>query len=298
MFNKKLITMFFVLFLLGMLISGTVFASDKVEDAVNNYFANLPADNAMIGHDTFVEKVRADEELFILDIRQADDYNESHIKGAINLPWGPDAIAENLDKLPGDETIFVYCYSAQTANQTVALLNFAGFEAKSVKFGWNLGISKLDGYEDITETTTNELGDATPYKVDPEIESAIKDYYKGLADVNDTMFKNYIISEDMLNMMIDGEEDITILSVRQASDYTEGHIPGAINIAWAEGMHEYFPQLPDGKIVVYCYTGQTAGQVVAGLKILGYDAVSLNGGMGTPANKPYGWANKGFEVVQ
>ncbi|MCJ7688748.1 MAG: sulfurtransferase, partial [Clostridiaceae bacterium] len=40
----------------------------------------------------------------------------------------------------------------------------------------------------------------------------------------------------------------------------------------------------------------TAGQTVAGLKMLGYDAVSLNGGMGTDSNAPSGWANKGFPV--
>ena len=54
----------------------------------------------------------------------------------------------------------------------------------------------------------------------------------------------------------------------------------------------------DKTIVVYCYTGQTAGQAVAGLRLMGFDAVSLNAGMGTTANAPAGWANKGFPVVQ
>ena len=298
--RKSLFLMMIVLLLIGLLGSGSVLAvSAEVEEAVNDYFANLPKDNAMIAQDAFIEMVNAGQDLFILDIRQADVYNQGHIKGAVNLPWGPDAIAENLDKLPVDETIYVYCYTAQTANQTVALLNFAGFEAKSVKFGWNLGITRVDGYKAVVETTVNELSGTTPYKVDPEIKSAIVNYYKGLADVNSTMFKNYKISEDILKMMIDAEEDITILSIRQASAFTEGHIPGAINIPWGQGMEEYFGQLPEGKkIVVYCYTGQTAGQAVAGLRMLGYDAVSLNGGMGTPANKPYGWSNKGHEVVQ
>ena len=49
---------------------------------------------------------------------------------------------------------------------------------------------------------------------------------------------------------------------------------------------------------MYCYTGQTAGQATAALRLLGYDAVSLNGGMGTAANAPSGWANKGFPVVK
>jgi rhodanese-related sulfurtransferase len=296
---KFLISIFVVLSSL-LLVTGVVFAaSAAVEDAVNNYFANLPADNGMIGEKAFIEKVNSGEDLFILDIRQADVYNEGHIKGAINLPWGPEAIPAALDKLPGDRTIYVYCYTAQTANQTVALLNFAGFTAKSVRFGWNLGITKVDGYETAVETKANQLGAVTDYKVDPDIKAALVDYYAGLAEVSDTMFKNYKISEDMLKMALDSGSDLLVLSVRQPGDYAKGHIEGAINIPWGAGMEEYFGQLPeDQKIVVYCYTGQTAGQTVAGLRMLGYDAVSLNGGMGTAANDPYGWSNKGYEVVQ
>ena len=299
MFNKKLCSLLIaVILLVGLLGSVSVFAvSDEVEEAVNCYFANLPSNNHKISQVDFVDKVKAGEDLFVLDIRQPDVYNNAHIKGAVNLPWGPDTIPANLDKLPAGETLYVYCYSGQTAGQTVALLNFAGFDAKSVNLGWNLGISGVDGYEAATETEVNKLAGATSYKVDPEIKLAITDYYKGLADVKSTMFKNYKVGEETLKMMIDAEQDITLLSIRQRDAFSEGHIAGAINIPWAEGMQEYFGQLPDNKIVVYCYTGQTAGQTVAGLKMLGYDAVSLNGGMGMACNSPKGWTNKGFDVV-
>jgi rhodanese-related sulfurtransferase len=299
--KKRRILLSMALVVMALLVvSSSAFAvSDAVEDAVNGYFANLPEDNAMIGEEAFVEKLKAGEDLFILDIRQPDVYNEGHVKGAVNLPWGPDAIADNLDKLPADETIYVYCYTGQTANQTVGLLNFAGFETKSVRFGWNLGISRVEGYEDIVETSSNELGEATDYEINPEIKTAVVDYYKGLADVSDSIYKNYKISEDMLKMALDSDADMMVVSVRQANAYAEGHIEGAVNIPWGAGMEQYFGQLPqDKKLVVYCYTGQTAGQTVAGLRMLGYDAVSLNGGMGTSANEPYGWSNKGYEVVQ
>jgi len=293
----NLFSLFLVLVLLTGLTVSCLAVSVKVENAVNNYFGNLPKDNGMIAQDKFIEKVKAGEDLFILDIRQPDVYNEGHIKGAVNVPWGKD-FANCLDKLPIDQPVYVYCYTAQTANQTVALLNFAGFEAKSVRFGWNLGISKVEGYEAAVETTSNEFEGTTPYQINPELKSAIDAYYQGLADVDNTMFKNYKISEEMLKMLIDAEQDIIILSIRQSSAYAEGHIPGALNIPWGQGMQEYFGQLPEGKIVVYCYTGQTAAQVTAGLRMLGYDAVSLNGGMGTPANNPYGWSNRGYEVVK
>lgn len=274
--------------------------SNVVEEVVMDYFAALPKDNNMIREDLFVEKVKAGEDLFILDIRQEDVYNQGHVKGAILLPWGPTAIPENLDQLPQDKTIYVYCYTAQTANQTVALLHFAGFDAKSVRFGWNLGITKVEGYEAIVETKPNKLNQVTPAKIDPQIRSAHDQYYAGLAEVKETIFKNYKLSEDILSMLVENEdESIFILSIRQTKDFVEGHIPGAVNIPWGPGMEESFSQLPkDKKIVVYCYTGQTAGQAVAGLRMLGYDAVSLNGGIGTSKNRPYGWSNKGYEVVQ
>ncbi|MGP3779048.1 rhodanese-like domain-containing protein [Halanaerobium saccharolyticum] len=297
--KRILLSMAIVMMALLVVSSSALAVSDAVEDAVNGYFANLPEDNGMIGEEAFVEKVKAGEDLFVLDIRQPDVYNEGHVKGAVNVPWGPEAIPAALDKLPGDETIYVYCYTAQTANQTVALLNFAGFEAKSVRFGWNLGITQVDGYEEIVETEAHELGGATDYEINSDVKAAIEDYYAGLADVSDSMYKNYKIAEDMLKMAIDSDADMMVVSIRQPGAFAEGHIEGAVNIPWGAGMEQYFGQLPqDQKLVVYCYTGQTAGQAVAGLRMLGYDAVSLNGGMGTDANAPLGWANQGYEVVQ
>ncbi|PTV98257.1 rhodanese-related sulfurtransferase [Halanaerobium saccharolyticum] len=297
--KRILLSMAIVMMALLVVSSSALAVSDAVEDAVNGYFANLPEDNGMIGEEAFVEKVKAGEDLFVLDIRQPDVYNEGHVKGAVNVPWGPDAMPAALDKLPGDETIYVYCYTAQTANQAVALLNFAGFEAKSVRFGWNLGISQVDGYEEIVETEANELGGATDYEINSDVKAAIEDYYAGLADVSDSMYKNYKIAEDMLKMAVDSDADMMVVSIRQPGAFAEGHIEGAVNIPWGAGMEQYFGQLPqDQKLVVYCYTGQTAGQAVAGLRMLGYDAVSLNGGMGTDANAPLGWANQGYEVVQ
>lgn len=275
----------------------TTAKTDVVADAVNGYFANMPADVYKIPEKDFVEKVKANEDMFILDIRLADVYAKGHIKGAVNAPWGT-AISDNLDKLPKDKTIMVYCYTGQTAGQTVALLNMAGFKAKSVNLGWDLGISKVDGVKDVTETKVNDFAKVEALEIKPEIKTAIENYLKGLDTVKSTNFKNYKISEDDAKKLVDAKDSsVVFLSVRSAEDYAKGHIAGATNIPWAKGMQEKFSTLPkDKKIIVYCYTGQTAGQTVAGLKMLGYDAVSLNGGMGTKANAPAGWANKGFAV--
>lgn len=271
-------------------------SEEIVTEAVNGYFANMPKDIYKIKQDAFLDKVANGEDMFVLDIRQAADYEKGHVKGAFNAPWGP-AIAESLANIPADKTVYVYCYSGQTAGQAVATLNMAGFNAKSVNLGFNFGISKVDGYEAFIETAVNEFGDKAT-EIKPAIQEALTAYYAGLADVKETIYKNYKISEASLRNLIDnGDDSIYILSIRSEEDYSAGHIAGAEQMSFGKGMQENFASLPTDKtIVVYCYTGQTAGQTTAGLRLLGFDAVSLNGGMGMSINAPLGWANKGYPV--
>ncbi|WP_018306901.1 rhodanese-like domain-containing protein [Desulfitobacterium hafniense] len=269
-----------------------------VQEAAEAYFAKMPADVYKIPEKDFIAKVKANEEMFIMDVRQAKDYEAGHIKGAVNIPWG-EAIAQNLVNLPKDKTIMVYCYTGQTAGQTVALLNVAGFNAKSVNLGWTLGISKVEGVADVTETTANAVP-AGKTEIKPEIQTAITDYFSKMAELKGTTYANYKISEDDAKKALDAKDpSVMFLSARKAEDFDKGHIEGAINLPFAKGMQAYFDILlpKDKKIIVYCYTGQTAGQTTAILRLLGYDAVSLNSGMGMPSTGDAGWTNKGFPVV-
>ncbi len=273
--------------------------AEVLQGAIDEHFSALSANgNYMIGQADFLEKVRAGEDMLILDIRRADDYAKGHIKGAVNVPWGP-AIAKSIDFLPTDKPVMVYCYSGQTANQANALLNFIGVDSKSVKYGWNFGISKVEGFDDVVTTEASQFPGKTGIEVNSVLRETFVDYFEGLADVSGTMYASNIISEENAKKIVDAKDDnVYILSIRQEKDYNEGHIAGAELISWGDGMQKKFSSLPtDKKIIVYCYSGQTAGQTVAGLRVLGYDAVSLKGGMGTGGNDPLGWGNKGYPVV-
>ncbi len=135
----------------------------------------------------FIEKVKANDDMVVVDIRTADDYKKGHVKGAYNAPWGP-AIAENITKIAQDKEVFIYCYSGQTAGQAVMTLNLAGINARSVNLGFKFGISKVEGYEAVIEETENTFGSET-YDVPQEVQDALTVYYNGLADVKETTFK-------------------------------------------------------------------------------------------------------------
>jgi rhodanese-related sulfurtransferase len=269
-----------------------------MEKLILEYFRQMPDNRYKIDQVEFIEKVKASEEMTILDIRRPEDYEKGHIIGAINMPFGP-AIAEGLKYIPEGKPVFVYCYTGQTAGQAVLTMNIAGIYARSVNLGWDLGIVRVEGYEELVTGNLTYLSESVR-TIDPMVQAEVTKYYDGLSAVSDTPFRNYKISEeDVLSIAERKDEDFIILSIRRAVEFRSEHIEGAVNIPFGNETADGFSILPkDKKIIVYCYTGQTSGQVTAGLRILGYDAVSMNAGMGTKGNYPYGWMNKGYPIVR
>ena len=304
--KKFLFVLLFVLFVAGFAFangqeeaSSVAAPATSIDDVVAAYYAGMPSHIYKIGQADFVEKVKAGTEMTVLDLRRSDDYAKAHIKGAINVPWGP-ALAEKLSFVPQEGEVYIYCYSGQTAGQAVMLLNAAGVPARSVNLGWNFGISKVDGVAAVTGTESNSFDTSMTYPVDPAVFEAYTAYYDEFATTKGTPFASNIVSEENAKKIHDAKDPgVVFVSIRKPEDYAKGHIEGASNISFGTGMYDMFASLPsDKKIIIYCYSGQTAGQTVAALKLLGYDAVSLKGGMGVGANKPLGWVNQGYPVVQ
>ncbi len=267
-------------------------AVNTVAVAAEAYFGEYPG-SRIIPADKVFAAMDADEDFLVLDIRRAADYEKGHIKGAVNAPWGP-AIADALNWLPDDKPVYVNCYSGQTAGQAVAALNVAGIQASSIKYGWNLGISKTEGYDTYIDMVNVMSPDASGVKYDADIKMAVESYFKAIPDGGSN-----IIPAAKLKELMDAEEEMTVVSIRQADAYSEGHIEGAINIPFGAGMQTQFAQLPkDEKVYVYCYSGQTAGQTVGIMRLLGIDAVSVKSGMGTAGTGGSGWSNEGLSTVQ
>ena len=67
--------------------------------------------------------IQEDEDINIVDVRAAEDYEEGHIPGAVNLPQ---ARWETLEGLQRDKTNIVYCYSHVCHLAAKAAVEFAG----------------------------------------------------------------------------------------------------------------------------------------------------------------------------
>ena len=89
-----------------------------------------------------------------------------------------------------------------------------------------------------------------------------------------------ITMEEAVTMM-EEETEYTILDVRTAQEYSEKHIPGAINIANESIGTEDIPELPDKEqlILVYCRSGNRSKQASEKLVKLGYTNIVEFGGI-------------------
>ncbi|WP_366922533.1 hypothetical protein MFMK1_002995 [Metallumcola ferriviriculae] len=108
----------------------------------------------------------------------------------------------------------------------------------------------------------------------------------------------YKITSDEVKDLLDSGtlEDYLVLDITGHDHYAEGHIQGAIDIPFAElGQNlDLIATNAKGKkaVLVVCWTGQTAGQTVAVLNMLGINARSINLGM------ELGWKAKNYPMVQ
>lgn len=111
---------------------------------------------------------------------------------------------------------------------------------------------------------------------------------------------NYITPEQLHRRK---KSQYYLLDVRKPEAFRSGHIKGAKNIFWMDILKpENLRKLPKNKkIVVICYVGHTASQVVVMLRLLGYKAAGLKYGMGISPVEGIpvaGWTDFGFKTVK
>lgn len=118
------------------------------KDVVN--MASLVASNLL--EDSFkqvyVHQVRdlVESNSFIVDVREADEYEVGHIKGAKNIPLSE--IRDRLNEIPKDRPVYLHCRSAQRSYNAALALGHLGFDNVYNVSGGFMGISFYEYYND------------------------------------------------------------------------------------------------------------------------------------------------------
>ena len=211
----------------------------------------------------------------VIDLRSAEDYGKGHVKGAVNIPLA--ALPQNLDKLPMDKTLMLYCYSGQTSALTMVPLKNFGYKVVSISRGFP-SVEKAGFAIDTAAVPFAPVAAKAP--ADPKIAAA----QEGLKDTLDALIKQFVAKtfivpgKDAKQLVDAGADKYYIVDLRAAEDYAKGYVKGAVNVplaSLAEGMKS-FPK--DKTIVLYCYSGQTAAMASVPLKAEGFKLISISTG--------------------
>jgi rhodanese-related sulfurtransferase len=89
-----------------------------------------------------------------------------------------------------------------------------------------------------------------------------------------------------MNAMMREPETYTLIDVRGAQEFAQGHIPGALNIPAEVIATRAAAELPDksATIILYCHSGMRASMAAKQLQGMGYQDVRNLGGI---INWPY-----------
>ena len=288
--------------MLSILCVTLVLSSCKKEDPVNEaqvlveYLesANSPLMKDYVSTDmpaimtaTDVNTLNQTGQVYIMDIRAADDFNAGHIANAVNVAAG-DALnhIEGVDLTPYTKVAIV-CYSGQTAAWVTALLRISGYEKVfSMKFGM------CSWHEDFAGSWPSNISNSHATQFTSDVTA------KGPEGELPTLSTGFETGQEILEARVDavfaegfGAAKISktdvfatpanfyVVNYWKNEHYLDpGHIPGAMQYTPKASMSitADLKTLPTDKTVVcYCYTGQTSANLAAYLRVLGYDAKSL-----------------------
>ena len=147
MFRKGLFGALALAMVLGLTgLGATTIENPAAWEASAAYLAALPEGFNGIKGDVLKVKLETGEPIFLLDVRQPNEFAAGHIEGALNVPVRE--VPKALDKIPADKgaPIVVVCASAVRSGYVTMALSFKGYtNVKHLAAGYVAGWEKA-GY--------------------------------------------------------------------------------------------------------------------------------------------------------
>ena len=122
------------------------------KDVVN--YSGYVASNLLSGSfkQVNVDKVRdlVEEEAYIVDVRERMEFENGHIKGAINIPLSE--LRERVNEIPKDKPVYLHCRTGQRSYNAALALQNLGYDNVINITGSFLGLSFYEAYNDKLKT--------------------------------------------------------------------------------------------------------------------------------------------------
>ncbi len=243
------------------------------------YISGLPANFNAIRAADLNALLAENPDILLVDVRTADEFEEGHLAGAINVPLIE--LTDHLDLLPDlNRDMVVYCGSGHRSAIAMTLLNLLGYQNAKSLLG---GVKAWTAAELPITTEVVEAQAGTAPQFDPDLLAAVDAYVKAIPA------GFYAISADDLNVTLI-ENPPYLIDVRTSEEVAKGVIEGAAHIELRSfvSQMDQWPADKSQPIVVYCGSGHRSAIAMVAMQLLGYtDVRSLAGGIGAWTAKEY-----------
>jgi rhodanese-related sulfurtransferase len=98
------------------------------------------------------EASRRRDELFLLDVREDDEWNAGHVPGAVHIPMRE--LGPRQAELPTDRTILCVCRSGNRSGMVMQALAEAGYQVENL----DGGLQSWEAYGHDLEDMSGEQG--------------------------------------------------------------------------------------------------------------------------------------------
>ncbi len=231
-----------------------------------------------------------DPALVLVGFMPAEAFATGHIPGSVQLDWPALEVIDTSDAsiarwrdraietltargITGDRTVVAYDAGTLFAARLWWILHYLGHEEKHVLNGGLAAWQQVTG-----EVATGEA--PTAVEASPGVDQV---EHRPRADV--------LAQLDDVRANLDDPE-VAIIDARTPDEYTDGHIPGAVNInyprnALAEepkfwksadqlrAMYEAVGITQDKHVIPYCATGVRSAVIWFTLRLIGYEDIAL-----------------------
>jgi rhodanese-related sulfurtransferase len=213
------------------------------------FFSGLAvaAEFGTIDHVEMKKMVDADVHNFMLvDARNPEEYRESHIPGAMNIPQR--TFDDFIGLLPSDKgmKLIFYCNGIK-----------CGKSKKAAKQAIKLGYVNVHVYSEGM----------------PVWEEVGYSFYRS-GDYEKPIETSKISPMDLKNLSETKSEEIQIVDVRDPEEFAEGHMPGAINCPLKDFALQSAVIDKKKKVIVYCNAGGRSYKAYRKLMRLGYKDIA------------------------
>lgn len=95
-----------------------------------------------------VDKVRGlvESNSVIIDVREVNEYQRGHIKGAVNIPLSE--LRDRIQEIPKDKPVYLHCRTGQRSYNAALALQNHGYDKVVNITGSFLGLSYYEAYND------------------------------------------------------------------------------------------------------------------------------------------------------